>query len=628
MRFDNGMLGMCISVLAIVGMILAGFALSVNQSERVVTGYEYVTDVSGLFDYSQDPQYVAYNPAANWTGFYTTDSDVTDGIDFDVSGSANNFPIKQPSTQISSNSQDLETLNLTQLNPPVDTDRGTMGPFWGIMWNTDVHFPTPNESTDSDYPRDYSPYPYVATLTTLVSALTTTGADRITINMGTGDSAPVVAPSSGWVYDEIRSTVEGMGNRYWDTYTLNLTDSERVTSITIALESGLCTGYAADGSTVWTGESASDLCIMYGFVESSTSGSGIQDQQLTSTVTVTLFDDPTPIYINTNEGVTLSDASVSWYNGYPVGSMDILFRVPDTGTAYTNTISVPLTSGPDGESVGTVNVYIAVASSGRVLVTISDGSNEQTMDIGQWRNFMLSMDFIGGSYSVTPVSSFATFNDYALSGNTRIFGEISLRGTAGTVTWGYTGSSLLFGVVDTTVFMNTYGVVMTDPSLAITEYFPELADVRLNFYSFALYGDSITINGQTFAVDDSAMITIPGGGTHTLTNIYITLEDRTSLTFVNDGVTVDLGPTTTDMISFSGNWYFTTGLYEGYETTETYYDWTVDRFIFESDGAVVVFLGLLVLGTAIGAKVVGIRTLDIVVVACAGLFGYVMLGVF
>ena len=613
MRYDNGMLGMCISVLAIVGMILAGFALSVNQSERVVTGYEYVTDVSGLFDYSQDPQYVAYNPAANWTGFYTTDPDVTDGIDFDASGSANNFPIRQERTQTSSGTVDMDTLNLTQLSPPVVIEQPQLTR-WGVVFD--------REAPTEGVPVFDVPNPDVATLEVLVEAMSLAdGSNSVTITLGSSQDSPIVIPTDDWIYRLWAPPMSSKIDSYTATY---YRDASAAVTVTIDLESGIAIGYTASGTVAWRG-AASGMCIVYG-------GQAVEGSptlwNLSTSVQYAAYESPTPIYMDTNQGISLSDASVSWSNGYPVGSMDILFRVPDTGTQYTNTISVPLTNGPDGQSVGSIEVYVAVASSGRVVVTISAGDDQQTVDIGQWRNFMLSLDFVNGSYSVTPVSAFATFNDYTLSGNTRMFDRITLAGTAGTVTWGYTGSSLLFGVVNTTVFMNTYGVVMTDPSLAITEYFPELADVRLNFYSFALYGSSITINGQTFAVDDSAMITIPGGGTHTLTNIYITLEDRTSLTFVNDGVTVDLGPTTTDMISFSGNWYFTTGLYEGYETTETYYDWTVDRFIFESDGAVIVFLGLLVLGTAIGAKVVGIRTLDIVVVACAGLFGYVMLGVF
>ena len=96
MRFDNGMLGVCISVCAVMGMVLSGFVLSVGEYEQTVTGYEYVTDVSGLFEYSDQPTFLDYNPAANWSGFYTDTPGVTDGIDYESrTEPANSYPIGQ-----------------------------------------------------------------------------------------------------------------------------------------------------------------------------------------------------------------------------------------------------------------------------------------------------------------------------------------------------------------------------------------------------------------------------------------------------------------------------------------------------------------------------------------------------
>ncbi len=116
MRFASGMLGVCISVLAIVGMVLAGSVLSVSEYERTTTGYEYITDITGLFDTSQEPTYLDYNPARNWTGYYTDDPGQTDGISFDRSPNANSYPINQLPTVVSTTSKDLTTLDLTQLS--------------------------------------------------------------------------------------------------------------------------------------------------------------------------------------------------------------------------------------------------------------------------------------------------------------------------------------------------------------------------------------------------------------------------------------------------------------------------------------------------------------------------------
>lgn len=624
MRFKtDGMAGVCVTVLAIMGMILCGYVLSVQESERVVTGYDYVTDVSGLFDYSQDPQYIPYNPSANWTGFYTSGPDVTGGIDFEESGAANSYPIKQPSTQLSSESVTMAWDSWDHAHPPGDGLNETTTPV--NYWISDT------KTTEGEGNTSYINFPTVVMLSSIIEGLDLDdGWTSLTIEYTEG--SVIIAPQSQWTSREIQSNPGGVIPTYITAWFLPYSPYGSITTLEIDRESGLARAFS--GSEFVDTYQLSTLTVSFnsGGVYASNS-EGLTN--LSNSMTVTAYKAPDPIYMDTNQGVTLADATVQWSNGYPVGGMDVLFRVPTTGQAYTNTMTIPLTDGPGGSSVGTLNVYITASTGGRIQVSLDDGDGQQSIDIGQWRNFILSLDFIGGFYSVVPVTQFATFNDYTALDESRHFDRIDIRGTAGTVTWGYEDASLALGVVATDVFMNTYGVVMTDPSLSISEYFPEIADIRLNFYSFALYGSSVTINGQTFPISDGAQINVPYeddgdmvDSWHTLTNIYITFEDRTYITFVNDGYTADLGPTTTDTISFTGNWYFTTGLYEGYETTESYYEWTLDKFIFDSNGSIVVYLGLLALGTAIIAKVAGLRALDIVVIVCAGIFGYVMLGAF
>lgn len=622
------MAGVCVTVLAIMGMILCGYALSVQESERITTGYEYVTDISGLFDYSQDPQYVPYNPSANWTGFYTSDSDVTDGINYTTSSAANNYPIRQQTTIIDTGTLDLTSVTTTN---PFATSSSQY--YW--FFASDLEHPEPSDNTtDLDMFMMETPSPggnpinnsnTVALLSALIENNMSISQDANVIVIKLDNM--VAAPISAW---ESYTYVVGNSALRVQAYNVPYSEYSQYTSLMVDLESNVVSFLTSSGGIGLT-SSANEVTIAYRMV-----GAGAYSgQSLGTTVTIVQRQEPTPIYMSTNEGVTLSSSSVSWSNGYPVGAIDILFRVPNVGTAYTNTLTIPLTNGPDGSGVGTINAYVAVATSGRVLVTLSSGGVEQTIDMGQWRNFMLSLDFVDGEYSIVPVTQFATFNDFTALEDSRAFDRITVSGTAGTITWGYSGASLTLGVVGTAVFMETYGVVMTDPTLTISEWFPELADLQLNFYSFALYGESITINGEVYPLDDGARINVPymADGVlvdswHTLTNIYITFEDRVYLTFVNDGYTADLGEMTTDTIEFSGNWYFTSGLYEGYETTETYFEWTFEDFIFDSDAAIIVFLGLLAVGTAVVAKFVGIRGLDIIVVVCAGVFGYVMLGVF
>lgn len=618
------MAGVCITTLAIMGMVLSGYALSVQESERVVTGYEYVTDVSGLFDYSQDPQYVAYNPAENWTGFYTDNSEITGGIGYSESGTANSYPIKQPKTLVDSSTITMEWDSWAHAHPPGDGKNEITDPV--------NYYITDNPITRGEGNTEYISYPTVVMLSTIIEGLEIDGEwSSMTISFAAG--SVIIAPQSAWTSREVQTNPGGIIPTYITAWFLSYSPYSTITSIEIDREAGIARTYS-DSDFIESYQLSSLTVSFNGGGVYTSNSEGLTN--LSNTMDMAAYDSPTPIYMNTNDGVTLTESPVYWSNGYPIGGMDILFRVPTTGQEYANTIVFPLTDGPRGADAGTITAYIAVSTGGRVQVSLDSESEQQTIDIGQWRNFILSMDFVGGTYRVVPVTNFATFNDYSEVDNARTFTGISARGTAEIVTWGFSGQSLTLGIIQTEVFMNTYGVVMTDPTLTITDYFPELTDLRLNFYSFALYGDSITVNGKTYAVTDDAQINIPQVGDdgepvdsyHTLTNIYITFEDHTYITFVNEDFTADLGPTTTDTVSFAGNWYFTTGLYEGYETTETYSEWTPEKFVFDSDGAIIVYLGLLALGTAVIAKVAGIRALDIVIVACAGIFGYVMLGAF
>ena len=54
--------------------IVATVALDVQEETVEVTKYDYVTSTTSLFEYDQSPQYIEYDLARNYTGYYTADS--------------------------------------------------------------------------------------------------------------------------------------------------------------------------------------------------------------------------------------------------------------------------------------------------------------------------------------------------------------------------------------------------------------------------------------------------------------------------------------------------------------------------------------------------------------------------
>lgn len=618
------MLGVCISVLAIMGMILSGFVLSVDQYDRTVTGYEYVTDISGLFDYSDQPTFIDYNPSANWTGFYTSDPDITDGINFTGrSEPANSYPINQENTQLAEKSMDLSQQDLPAANPPGNLS----GPYDTVKISDDTTSPNTGDLTA------HIGWPRVATVASVLekaSGLGDYNVVRIDLN---GDV--IGAPSSSWKVYSI--PVGNLGHRA-DYCILPYSGAFNVSYLMVDAESNIVRGFTSanvqvfQSTTTQTTLSFNQASTETGFPQTDYLNGAMQ---LGTEIGLTSYSTPTPIYMDISQGVSLSSSSVTWANGYNNGGIDILFRAPSGSTTYSNTFSIPLLN-IDGTSTGqTMTLTVNVPATGNVSVTLSSGSESDTASLGSWRNFMVSLDFVNGTYEAIPVTDFVSFTTYSvLEGSGQSLDVDVSQRCIDTMNLS-AGRSLTFGIVQTSTFLNTYDAVMVDPSLNISDYFTELADIRLNFFSFALYGDSITINGETYEVDRNAQINVPDTSRDepvdrwlTLTNIYITFEGaNTYLTFVNDGLTIDLGSTTTTEISMDGIWYFTTGLYEGYETTVTVYEWDYRSFIFDGNTAIAVFLGLLALGTIVGSRMVrgGMSPLDFVVVGFAALCAFVLM---
>ena len=624
MRFESGMLGLCISMCAIMGMILSGFVLSVDEYDRTVTGYEYVTDVSGLFDYSDQPTFVDYNPSANWTGFYTSDQGTTDGIDFTGrTEPANSYPINQENTQLAQTTMDLSQQDLPAANPPGNLS----GPYDTVKISDDTTSPNTGDLTA------HIGWPRVATVASVLEKATGLGdynVVRIDLN---GDV--IGAPSSSWKVYSI--PVGNLGHRA-DYCILPYSGAFNVSYLMVDAESNIVRGYTSanvqvfQSTTTQTTLSFNQASTETGFPQTDYLNGATQ---LGTEIGLTSYSTPTPIYMDISQGVSLSSSSVSWDNGYNNGGIDILFRAPSGSTTYGNTFKIPLLN-IDGTSAGqTMTLTVSVPSSGNVSVTISSGSETDTVSLGAWRNFMVSLDFVTGTYEAIPITDFVSFTTYTVLDGSGQSLDVDISQRCMRAMSMSAGNSLTFGVVQTSTFLNTYDAVMIDPSLDISDYFTELSDIRLNFFSFALYGDSITINGKTYEVNSNAQIDIPdtSGGEpvdrwFTLTNIYITFEgSNTYLTFVNDSQTIDLGPTTTTEISMDGIWYFTTGLYEGYETVETVYEWDYRSFILDNNTAIAVFLGLLALGTIIGARIIrgGMSLLDYVVVGFSALCAFVLM---
>lgn len=303
------------------------------------------------------------------------------------------------------------------------------------------------------------------------------------------------------------------------------------------------------------------------------------------------YSAPTYQYMVIKDGIKIDTDGdiVRWSNGYDNGGIDILFHADSSAGSYENTVRV-----------GNDDITITHESSSRTTVSINDGDAKY---VGNWNSYIISIDFLTGKIKCVPVVTFTSFIQYTpYADYTYDLGTIGSNNVRQYVDYLPTVNSWGISVVNTTVFLNTYDTVMNNPSLDVSTYFTDMDEYRLNLYSFALYGTSLTINGTTYTgadgqpIRDSASIFI-GGKSHTLSNIYITYrDDKTFITFADEGETIDLGDTVDTVISGAGNWYFTTALYEGHDVLRTEYNYDASNITIDIPLIAMTFLILTVIG--------------------------------
>ena len=353
---------------------------------------------------------------------------------------------------------------------------------------------------------------------------------------------------------------------------------------------------------------------------------------------------------------------VFWSNDLYNGSVSIAFKYSGSG-GMTHEMNIPLYSATiDDQQRATwtqngynLKINISHTSSTSIEATLTGGITPitATKSLGNWMAFILTISPSTGNITFTPIDRFTDFTSYTTMDsqsvnilsweteeNTTLY-EIEHSDTG-------TGNPVRLSVVETMTFLDTFGVVLTDPSINVFEYFPQYNSVQLNLYAFAVYGQTMTINGNTWEIT-SGTITITyteeTDGTYviassgsegaqsrvfTLSNISITWTGTECiLTFNDDAWSVSLGTYSTgsETISFTGLWYFTASLYEPYTATKTVVSGGWDSLMnIDSSALLLVFLGIvLITGLACHIKL-GLKWLDISMLVIAMIVAFTLLG--
>lgn len=619
MKFKSGMLGLCIVTIALFGTILAGFLLDVDSQTRQVTNYEYITDVTGLFDIGNAPEYIEYSPSSNYTGYSF------DTVNYTDAGSINQYRYiaSQGTTSTSTYTLTYEDSIPADTTHFIPGDNGYnafinwLGPGYPMGTPTAPSGNRPSYNIAVTLPT-YDPSNMAYVLDELnIPAGSNSVSITVTNNEVNSEYYPVIITPYSW---SLVSQPNGI-NEYYTTLTCGTSGNNcDVAKMEVVLATNIITAYDSDDNKLWVSP-ASDVLVFYKYATKRT-GTFTQ-ATVSSTFDATITSPPSYGYMNPNAGVTMKSSPSTWSNGYDNSDITIIVQ---KNTASTNNLVI---------TAGSSWVSVTRSSAGVMTVSTHGTGGNESKTIGTWDALQLRLNLSAGTVSVTPIIGEPSFiNPINENGSTITFSNWYNGGNRDSLTFSCTGASLRWGVVRTLVFLNTYGVVMNNPSITVSDQFPELNAWRLNFYSFATVGESLTVNNQTFNVGPGQTITVTNGTDTiqgTLTDIYVSKDLDGHIIFsFNGGKSIDLGEAVSDTVSFTGLWYFTTGLFNATAGTENYYEWNLDSGWHATGGQVlVVFLGLLA-GGVIFAKMFlksSVQGLDMLVLIFGGILGFVVGGV-
>lgn len=642
------MAGCMIVVVALLGTVLAGFCLDVSKETRPTTDYDYVTDVTGLFDIGQAPQYIEYSPSTNFTGF----ADIN-AMDYSWSSTPNAYrvmldpgPSQTASTTYGAVQKKTLTTNIGVVMP---TDDFWIRALFGSASNVATGDYTSYQPMNVEF-NDATTVKSILSsmgLTTNIATLETDFYSLLQDPSTPSQSAYIVWHGSPANFTKIYSQYNEIG-KIWkfdmtDGNTTNLGNGS--TSIcTLGSETRFVynpTSEVVDvyqynrisSSPTWTylfSDVADNIWMSANYKWDHTGYYTFNNTNNLSALPINASYIAPPVYgyINPADGVALNNSSsTTWSNGYHNDTINITVSRASAGS---NNLTIRA-----GSVAAHSEIQVSASATGNLNVTVYDKDGSHTVKVlGKWDSAQVTIRASDGTVSVTPIVGTPNYTESVDSNGTTVsFTNWWDGGDIDSLTFSTTGTSLRFGITSTWVFLDTYQSVMTDPSITVSDYFPTFPDWRLNFYSFALTGSAITINGQTYNVTQNQMITVGQGDeavTGTLSNVYLSkLDNEFYFTFGDTDTTVDLGPAVSDTVSFTGRWYFTTGLYEAVPGIEEYYEWNLDGKWHATNGQVLmVFFGLLAFGTILakGVAKIPLRSIDGGVLFFAGLVAFILGG--
>ena len=629
-----------------MGTVFGGYLLNVNQSTVTVTDYEYVTDVSSLFQYNQQPDYIEYNPAKNFTGYQLTDGSGL-GIDYVEASSPNQYLLYSDS--VSTITLDLSIFN-SDTNLFDTSDTANVYRFDSTTVFGTRHGWTDGKLFDANkiiqHLTDNNMIPANTTYVTLKSKNSST-----MVGFGTDNNISTkldVYDYSTYYYPNLSKPYQRSWNACIDNGSImnRVPSTPSQTTLTYDISSTNWT-INANGSeeTLTKGLIAYPTNVSQGIKIDFYTEGGLGDwswiitqenlSAFNTQIEVEFHYDTITHYLNPSKGVRINNTDNSlktvWSNGKNNSRIQIVVEM-DSSMTHGNTMWL-------NTDLDYNYIIFQSNSSGNVEFFVRDSH----INIGNWEHFIIDIDAINGKVYVVPIIEFVNFQSFTTADYTIDVGSLSGSMTVNKIMWSRTSSvdySSRFSVYSTDVQMTTK-LIMIDPSMNIKNYFPLQSGFKMDLKSFTVLGDSLTINNITMygdangnPINQTGNIYYSSGDdewTIKMDRLVITEDALSGHTYLSDGriggKVIDLGSTVSSTVTGSGTWFFTDDLYEGFITTGTHYDWDWQNTL-TSTQSILIWLGLVVVCSIFAHKYFDFKMMDIAIVVGASVILYAILGVF
>lgn len=637
MKFQSGILGVIVVVIALIGTVFGGFILNVNSEFTTATDYTDVTDVTSLYTFNSQPDYLDYNPAKNFTG-YRLSNNSGSGIDYTRSTTMNQY-------YMGSTSSTTELLDLTSLytetNSPASYSRIQYWVYGGDsttisgMYDPTVRYPDRIPFNDL-IPVIENRKP--ANTTSITINVPDTSGVNYFFRFGNSESS---FQHDGKSYAGINNNRLNAYPREFKSnfaeYTFfnnsQISYSWDVGSPTINVNFNGVYNLSINRTDTMSGLMESSPNMVYAsynqsFIATPISFGNYGSYHSSNVVEIVYNQTPTYYYMNPSQGVSINNTSIvattNWTNDKTNGIVSLVFG--NEGRACSN------------EVVTSVGDRITISSDG---VSNTVRVNSQTAhNIGSWNYFLLNINGREGKVTAVPIINFVNYQSFTTADYVYDVGTITVSPFT-TLKWSGTTDSFKFSVFNTNVQMTTK-LLMVDPTLNIRNYFPLEEGFRIEMDSFTVLGDSITINGVTYygdrdgnPISSTGNIFIPNvddyGVAIKLNSIFIIEDAIDHHTYIQSGdygsVRYDLGETTTSIISASGTWFFTNELWEGDIVQKSVYVWDWANNL-TSTQSIIIWLGLIIIGSLIAHRFFDFGALDLAIVIASSIILYSILGVF